>query len=196
MAGMMPRAVDPARPARGRGSGRGTERTVGSGQTSALEDPMTSLTVNGRRVEVDAPDDEPLLWVLRDDLGLPGTRYGCGAGICGSCTVHLDGAAVRSCQLPLSAAAGREVTTVEGPAPAGSALAAVREAFLELQVPQCAWCMSGWQMTLAATLERAPDATDAELDAAMQGHLCRCGTYVRLRAAARRAARRLREDRS
>lgn len=154
---------------------------------------MTTLTVNGRSVEVDAPDDEPLLWVLRDDLGLPGTRYGCGAGICGSCTVHLDGAAVRACQLPLSAAAGREVRTVDGPAPDGSALAAVRAAFLELQVPQCGWCMSGWQMALAAVLENAPDAGDDRLDAALQGNLCRCGTYVRLRAAARLAAQRYRE---
>ncbi len=154
---------------------------------------MTTLTVNGRTVEVDAPDDEPLLWVLRDDLGLPGTRYGCGAGICGSCTVQLDGAAVRTCQLPLSAAAGREVRTVDGPAEPGSALAAVRDALLELQVPQCGWCMSGWQMTLATFLERTPEASDAELDAALDGNLCRCGTYVRLRQAARRAAQRLRE---
>jgi isoquinoline 1-oxidoreductase alpha subunit len=155
---------------------------------------MTSLTVNGRRVEVDAPDDEPLLWVLREDLGLTGTRYGCGIGLCGSCTVHVDGVDERACLLPLAAVAGRAVRTIEADAPEGSALARVREAFLALQVPQCGWCMNGWQMTLAALLERSPRPTDDEIDAALQANLCRCGAYGRLRAAAQRAARRAPED--
>lgn len=149
---------------------------------------MTTFRVNGRTVEVDAPDDEPLLWVLRDDLGLAGTRYGCGIGLCGSCTVHVDGVDERACLLPVSAVADREVRTVEGDAPEGSALARVREAFLTLQVPQCGWCMNGWQMTLAALIERSPSPSEDELDAALQANLCRCGAYARLRAAARRAA--------
>jgi isoquinoline 1-oxidoreductase alpha subunit len=157
---------------------------------------MATFRVNGRTVEVDAPDDEPLLWVLRDDLELTGTRYGCGIGLCGSCTVHVDGVDERACLLPLAAVAGRDVRTVEGDAPEGSALARVREAFLELQVPQCGWCMNGWQMTLAALLERSPRPSQDELDAALQDNLCRCGAYGRLRAAARRAAGLAPEDAS
>jgi len=149
---------------------------------------MTTFTVNGRTVDVDAPDDELLLWVLRDDLGLLGTRYGCGIGLCGSCTVHVDDVDERACLLPLTAVAGREVRTVEADAPDGSALARVREAFLALQVPQCAWCMNGWQMTLAALLQRSPRPSEDEIDAALQENLCRCGAYGRLRAAALRAA--------
>ena len=155
---------------------------------------MTDLRVNGRPVQVDAPDDEPLLWVLRDDLALPGTRYGCGAGYCGSCTVLLDGTAVRSCQTPLSVAAGREVRTVDA-APAPRSVAAhVRAALLEHQVPQCGWCMSGWQMQLTATLEATPDVDDATLIAGLDANLCRCGTYARLRRAATDAAQRVRAD--
>jgi len=155
---------------------------------------MTDLTVNGRRVEIDAPDDEPLLWVLRDDLGLVGTRYGCGAGHCGSCTVQVDGAAVRSCQFPLAAAAGREVRTIDAPLAEDSALAHVRAAFLEHQVAQCGWCMSGWQMALAARLEADPSVGDDDLIASLDANLCRCGSYPRLRAAARTAAARVRGE--
>ncbi len=155
---------------------------------------MLELSVNGTTMMVDAPDDEPLVWVLRDDLGLPGTRYGCGAGHCGSCTVLLDGVAVRSCQVPVTAAVGRELRTVEGPMPETGALRHVRAAFLEHQVAQCGWCMSGWQLTLTSLLEANPDLSDEALDASMQGNLCRCGTYVRLRRAARDAASRYRAD--
>lgn len=157
---------------------------------------MIRFNVNGTAVESDAPDDEPLLWVLRDDLGLVGTRYGCGGGFCGACTVMLDGAAVRSCQLPVSAAAGREVRTVEGPVAEGSALRHVRDAFLEHQVAQCGWCMSGWQMALAARLESDPGVADDALIAGLDANLCRCGTYARLRAAALDAAARVRGETS
>ncbi|MDR9392296.1 MAG: 2Fe-2S iron-sulfur cluster-binding protein [Trueperaceae bacterium] len=155
---------------------------------------MTELRVNGRPVQVDAPDDEPLLWVLRDDLALPGTRYGCGAGICGSCTVMLDGAPVRSCQTPLSVVAGREVRTVDAPPEPGSVAAHVRAALLEHQVPQCGWCMSGWQMQVTAALESDPGVDDASLIAGLDANLCRCGTYARLRRAVRDAAARVRSD--
>ena len=150
---------------------------------------MIEFTLNGERVQVDAPEGELLLWVLRDDLGRVGTRYGCGAGICGSCTVHLDGAAVRSCQVPVAAIAGRSVETVDGPLTPGSALAFVRQAFLEHQVPQCGYCMSGWQMTVAARLQADPDAPDDDLLRGLDGNLCRCGTYVRLRRATLDAAK-------
>lgn len=149
---------------------------------------MIQFTLNGERVQVDAPADEPLLWVLRDDLGSVGTRYGCGAGLCGSCTVHVDGVAARSCQLPVTAVEGRSVVTVDGPAPAGSALHAVRAAFLEYQVPQCGYCMSGWQMALAARLQTEPEASDEALLAGLDANLCRCGTYVRIRRASLAAA--------
>ncbi len=155
---------------------------------------MLELTVNGTTVRVDAPDDEPLVWVLRDDLGLPGTRYGCGAGHCGSCTVLMDGVAVRSCQLPASAAVGRDVRTIEGEVPEAGALKHVRAAFLEHQVAQCGWCMTGWQLTLTSLLEANPNLSDEALEAGLQGNLCRCGTYVRIRRAARDAAERHRAD--
>jgi len=153
---------------------------------------MLELSVNGVLQEVDAPNDEPLVWVLRDDLGLPGTRYGCGAGHCGSCTVLMDGVAVRSCQLPASAAVGREITTIEAAARDEGALRHVREAFLEHQVAQCGWCMTGWQLTLTSLLEANPNLSDEALEAGLQGNLCRCGTYVRIRRAAQDAAERYR----
>jgi len=153
---------------------------------------MLELSVNGVLQEVDAPNDEPLVWVLRDDLGLPGTRYGCGAGHCGSCTVLMDGVAVRSCQLPASAAVGREITTIEAAMNDVGALRHVREAFLHHQVAQCGWCMTGWQLTLTSLLEANPNLSDEAREAGLQGNLCRCGTYVRIRRAAQDAAERYR----
>lgn len=153
---------------------------------------MIRFTLNGEQVEVDTPDDEPLVWVLRDDLGKVGTRFGCGGGYCGSCTVLLDGSATQSCLLPASAAEGREVRTVEGPAPQGSVLRHVRDAFLEHQVPQCGWCMSGWQLVVTARLESDPSIEDEALIDALDANLCRCGAYQRLRAASLDAAARVR----
>lgn len=150
----------------------------------------TTLTVNGESRTLDLPDDMPLLWALRDGLNLTGTKYGCGVAACGSCTVHLDGQAVRSCQVPLSDAAGADVVTIEGlgnPA----ALHAVQAAWLANQVAQCGYCQSGQIMQAAAFLTETPDPTDDEIDEAMSGNLCRCGSYPRLRAAVRDAARRL-----
>lgn len=153
------------------------------------------LQVNGMVVEVDAPDDEPLLWVLRDDLGLTGTKYGCGVGFCGACTIHLDGEAVRSCVLPAIAVQGRGIRTIEGLETPGAGpgtgitLHPVQQAFLQLQVPQCGWCMSGQMMTAAAFIARNPDPTREEIDAAMNNNLCRCGAYARIRAAVALAAK-------
>lgn len=150
----------------------------------------TTLTVNGESRTLDLPDDMPLLWALRDGLNLTGTKYGCGVAACGACTVHLDGQAVRSCQVQLSDAAGADVVTIEGlgnPA----ALHAVQAAWLQHQVAQCGYCQSGQIMQAAAFLTGTPDPTDDQIDEAMSGNLCRCGTYPRLRAAVRDAARRL-----
>ena len=149
--------------------------------------------INGTVHEVEVEDDMPLLWVLRDVIGLKGTKYGCGIAACGACTVHLDGEAVRSCQTFASDAAGREVTTIEG---LGSpdALHAVQAAWIEGQVAQCGYCQSGQIMQAADLLSRVPDPTDAEIDEAMAGNLCRCGTYPRIRAAIHDAAAALRED--
>ena len=147
---------------------------------------MIALTVNGRAVTADVSPDTPLLWVLRDSLGLTGTKYGCGMALCGACTVHLDGQAVRSCTTPVSAAAGRAVTTIEGLAPAADH--PLQLAWIAEEVPQCGYCQSGQIMAAAALLQRSPSPTDAEIDAAMTGNLCRCGTYLRIRRAVRRAA--------
>ncbi len=149
------------------------------------------LIVNGRAYEVDLPDDVPLLWVLRDGIGLTGTKYGCGVAACGACTVHVNGQAVRSCQLPLGEVAG-EITTIEGLGAAG-ALSAIQQAWVDNQVAQCGYCQSGQIMQAAALLAENPDPDDAEIDAAMQGNLCRCGTYPRIRAAIHDAARRMKE---
>jgi aerobic-type carbon monoxide dehydrogenase small subunit (CoxS/CutS family) len=146
----------------------------------------TSLIVNGKRQTVTAAPDTPLLWVLRDVLGLTGTKFGCGIAQCGACTVHLDGAAVRSCSVPLSAAAGKRVTTIEGLSPNRSH--ALQRAWLELDVPQCGYCQSGQLMSAAALLARTPAPSDADIDAAMSGNICRCGTYQRIRAAIHLAA--------
>ncbi|MEM7704297.1 MAG: (2Fe-2S)-binding protein [Pseudomonadota bacterium] len=143
---------------------------------------MIRFTVNRSEVSVDAPEDMPLLWALRDRLKLTGTKFGCGIAQCGACTVHLDGEAVRSCVLPLSAVAGKSVTTIEGLAGEDDALHPVQEAWLEVQVPQCGYCQSGMIMTAAQLLERNPNPDDAEVTRAMT-NICRCGTYTRIRKA-------------
>ncbi|MGQ0564871.1 MAG: (2Fe-2S)-binding protein [Gemmobacter sp.] len=147
----------------------------------------TTLTVNGTPQTLDLPDDMPLLWVLRDALNLTGTKYGCGIAACGACTVHLDGVAVRSCQTTLADAAGTSVTTIEG---LGNpqALHAVQAAWIEHQVAQCGFCQSGQIMQATSLLSETPDPTDDDIDAAMNGNLCRCGTYPRIRAAVKTAA--------
>jgi isoquinoline 1-oxidoreductase alpha subunit len=152
-----------------------------------------SLKVNGQTHTVDVPADKPLLWVLREDLGLTGTKYGCGIAQCGACTVHLDGEALRSCVLPVSAAAGRDITTVEGVTEGaeGKAGTAVREAWRSLDVVQCGYCQSGQMMSATALLAGNPNPSDADIDAAMQGNLCRCATYHRIRAAIHEAAKSL-----
>lgn len=145
------------------------------------------LNVNGRRHDVDASDDMPLLWVVRDLLGLTGTKFGCGLGQCGACTVHVDGAAVRSCITAASSVAGKAVTTIEGLSPSSSH--PLQQAWVAEQVPQCGYCQPGQIMSAAALLARTPRPTDAEIDAAMAGNICRCGTYQRIRRAIHRAAR-------
>jgi isoquinoline 1-oxidoreductase alpha subunit len=145
------------------------------------------LTINGQKHAVDAPDDMPLLWVLRDIVGLTGTKFGCGIAQCGACTVHLDGKPVRSCLLPVSAAVGHEVTTIEGIG-ATAVGARVQKAWLELEVVQCGYCQSGQIMSAAALLSATPRPDDSDINAAMAGNICRCGTYVRIREAIKRAA--------
>jgi isoquinoline 1-oxidoreductase alpha subunit len=149
---------------------------------------MAKLTINGEVREVDAPPDMPLLWVLRDLLKLTGTKFGCGIAQCGACTVHVDGTPLRSCMLPISALEGRSVTTIEavGATPAGRK---AQQAWLELEVVQCGYCQSGQIMSAAALLATTPNPDDADIDAAMSGNICRCGTYVRIRDAIKRAAK-------
>ncbi len=147
---------------------------------------MTAFTVNGRAIEVTAAPDTPLLWVIREQLKLTGTKFGCGAAQCGACTVHVDGEPVRSCVFPLSAAEGRSLTTIEGLSEDGSH--PVQQAWVELDVPQCGYCQSGQIMSAAALLARNPSPSDAEIDEAMRGNLCRCGTHLRIRAAIHRAS--------
>jgi isoquinoline 1-oxidoreductase alpha subunit len=147
---------------------------------------VTKLNVNGKTVEVDVEPDTPLLWVLRDALGLTGTKFGCGMSLCGACTVHLNGNAVRSCQVPVSAVGDQAITTIEGLSPDRSH--PVQQAWIELDVPQCGYCQSGQIMSASALLAEKPRPSDADIDAAMSGNLCRCGTYQRIRAAIRRAA--------
>jgi isoquinoline 1-oxidoreductase subunit alpha len=149
---------------------------------------MLELTVNGKSVKVDAPDEMPLLWALRDLLGLTGTKFGCGIAQCGACTVHVDGRPARSCVMPVRAAAGKRITTIEGLA-AGGQDHPVQVAWTKLNVPQCGYCQAGQLMSAAALLAEVPDPSDAEIDAVMAGNLCRCGTYVRIRAAVHEAAR-------
>jgi isoquinoline 1-oxidoreductase subunit alpha len=147
---------------------------------------MIKLTVNGVAREVDADEDMPLLWVLRDLLGLTGTKYGCGEALCGACTVHVDGQAVRACVTPIRRAAGHAVTTIEGLSPAGEH--PLQRAWVELGVPQCGFCQAGQIMSAAALLAEVPKPTDADIDHSLAGNLCRCGTYLRIRAAVRKAA--------
>jgi isoquinoline 1-oxidoreductase alpha subunit len=149
------------------------------------------LRVNGRLRTVEVPDDKPLLWVLREDIGLTGTKFGCGIAQCGACTVQIDGQPARSCTLPVSAVGNRAVTTVEGVESA--AAMAVRNAWRELDVVQCGYCQSGQMMSATALLESNPNPSDADIDAAMRGNLCRCATYQRIRAAIHVAARELEE---
>lgn len=152
-----------------------------------------TLTVNGETRTVDVPPDTPLLWVLRDELKLKGTKYSCGVAVCGSCTVDLDGSAARSCVTPVAAAAGREITTIEGLA--GETLHVLQQAWLDEEVPQCGYCHPGQLMQAATLLARNASPTDEEIDRYMAGNLCRCGTYLRIRSAVRRAAGEVRNDR-
>jgi isoquinoline 1-oxidoreductase subunit alpha len=148
---------------------------------------MLTLDINGRNVETDAAPDTPLLWVLRDHLGMTGSKYGCGKALCGACTVHINGEAKRSCVLPVSAAAGMKITTIEavGESPVGKA---VQEAWIAENVPQCGYCQSGQVMSATALLTSNRKPTDADIDAAMAGNICRCATYTRIRTAIKRAA--------
>jgi len=148
---------------------------------------MTLAKINGRSVRIDGPDDMPLLWALRDVLGMTGTKFGCGIGLCGACTVHVDGAATRSCITPIGSVAGKAITTIEGvgKTPAG---AAVQQAWLAGQVPQCGYCQSGQIMSASALLAKNPHPSDADIEAGMSGNICRCGTYIRIREAVKRAA--------
>jgi isoquinoline 1-oxidoreductase alpha subunit len=147
------------------------------------------LRINGTEHSVDAEPDTPLLWVLRDQLNLVGTRYGCGAGLCGSCVVHRDGAPVRSCLLAVSAVGDAAITTIEGLAAAGGKGAALQDAWVDLDVAQCGYCQAGQLMSAAALLAQKPEPTDADIDAAMGANLCRCATYTRIRAAIHQAAK-------
>jgi isoquinoline 1-oxidoreductase subunit alpha len=145
-----------------------------------------SFKVNGRSTRVDVPSDMPLLWVLRDVLDLKGTKFGCGMAQCGACTVHVKGVPTRSCVTPVSAVNGADITTIEGLSPDGSH--PLQRAWEEVDVPQCGYCQAGQLMSAAALLRKAPNPTDAEIDAAMNGNLCRCGTYLRIREAIHKAA--------
>ena len=147
---------------------------------------MLTLTINGKQRELEASPDTPLLWVLRDELGLTGTKYGCGIGACGACTVHLDGIAVRACQMPVSALAGRSVLTIEGLSDKGDH--PVQRAWIEAQVTQCGYCQSGQIMAAVALLKHTPHPSDAQIDQAMAGNLCRCASYQNIRAAIHLAA--------
>jgi len=144
------------------------------------------LTVNGKTTSVDVSADMPLLWAIRDTLNMKGTKFGCGAGLCGACTVHVDGKPVRSCQTPVNTAANKQITTIEGLSADGTH--PVQQAWQELDVPQCGYCQAGQMMSASALLASKPKPTDADIDFAMNGNLCRCGTYVRIRKAIHRAA--------
>ncbi|MEZ4772653.1 MAG: (2Fe-2S)-binding protein [Bacteroidia bacterium] len=145
-----------------------------------------NLSINGQKHQVDVDPDTPILWVLRDHLNLVGTKYGCGIAMCGACTIHLDGVALRSCQLPVSAVGNKSITTIEGLSENGDH--PVQKAWLELDVAQCGYCQAGQIMNAAALLKANPNPTDAEIEAAMNGNICRCGTYTRIKAAIKAAA--------
>ena len=150
---------------------------------------MTELTVNGHKYEVDAPPDTPLLWVLRDTLGLTGTKYGCGVAVCGACTIHVNGNPMRSCVLPVSAVVGSRITTIE--TAENSVVQALQQAWVQQEVSQCGYCQPGQILSAAALLASNPRPTDADIDAALSGNLCRCATYARIRAAVHDAAKTL-----
>ncbi len=149
---------------------------------------MVQFRLNGREVSVDAPGDKPLLWVLRENLRMQGTKFGCGRSLCGACTVHVDGRAVRSCVLPIASIEGRDVKTIEGLRNEDGTLHPLQRAFVEEQVPQCGYCQSGQLMSAAALLAENPTPSDRQVIEFMQGNLCRCGTYLRIRRAISRAA--------
>jgi isoquinoline 1-oxidoreductase subunit alpha len=146
------------------------------------------LRVNGKRVSADVDPNTPLLWVLRDSLGLVGTKFGCGMSLCGACTVHIDGEPMRACATPVSAVVGRSITTIEGLAPSPTQLHPLQQAWIDHDVPQCGYCQAGQLMSAAALLAKTPKPTDADIDNAMAGNVCRCGTYQRVRAAIHSAA--------
>ncbi|GHC90827.1 oxidoreductase [Pseudorhodoferax aquiterrae] len=148
---------------------------------------MATLNINGKDVQVDADDSTPILWALRDTLGMTGTKFGCGMAMCGACTVHLNGAAIRSCVTPISAAAGQKITTIEA-IPTDRIGKAVSAAWVKIDVAQCGYCQSGQIMSATALLQANPKPSDADIDAAMAGNICRCGTYARVRAAIHEAA--------
>lgn len=158
------------------------------------------LTINGHAQEVADDPEATLLWTLRDELGMTGSKFGCGVGICGACTVHVDGAAIRACVTPLSAVADADVRTIEGlatlDADGNRQLHPVQQAFIDQQAPQCGWCMSGQIMTAVALLESTPNPTEEEISVAMAGNYCRCGCYVRIKAAVRDAAQKLAQQRT
>lgn len=145
-----------------------------------------NLTVNGKAVTVDVPADMPLLWVIREVLNLPGTKFGCGVSLCGACTVHINGKAERSCVTSIAEANGKQITTIEGLA--GATLHPLQKAWMDVDVAQCGYCQAGQIMSAAALLKQTPHPTDAQIDAAMEGNLCRCGTYLRIREAIHKAA--------
>ena len=147
------------------------------------------LNLNGKTIKVDAPEDTPLLWVLRDELNMTGTKYGCGITMCGACTVHMDGEAVRSCVMPVSAFVGKKITTIEGTE--GKVAQAVQKAWVDNHVPQCGYCQSGQVMSAVALLSKNKKPNDQEIDAAMDGNICRCGTYQRIRTAIHQASKEL-----
>ena len=153
---------------------------------------MTTLNINGQKFQTDADEDTPLLWVIRDEIGLTGTKFGCGIAACGACTVHVDGKPVRSCSYPLGAIDGEAITTIEGLG-TPEALHALQAAWIEHQVAQCGYCQSGQIMSAATLLKETPTPTDSDIDEAMSGNLCRCGTYPRIRAAIHTAAKSLGE---
>lgn len=150
---------------------------------------MINVTINGVARTLDVDPDMPILWVVRETLGMNGTKFGCGIAFCGACTVHLNGQPIRSCSTPISAAEGLEITTIEGLPDEDGTLAKVQQAWIDAQVPQCGYCQSGQLMSAAALLRDNPDPSDADIDAAMSGNICRCGTYPRIRAAIKAAAR-------
>jgi isoquinoline 1-oxidoreductase alpha subunit len=151
---------------------------------------MVSLKINGKTQAVDAPPEMPLLWVLRDRLGMTGTKYGCGVALCGACTVHLDGTPRRSCVMPVSAAAGHAITTIEGVGATAEGKK-VQDVWLDLEVVQCGYCQAGQIMAAAALLSKIPEPTDSDIDQALSGNICRCGTYPRIREGVKQAARKL-----